>query len=148
MPIPFTKQWRENKKYRNILAKAITTFDAQYKLLKLTGKNIETQRGINIQALGYLEGFIKSAMNRQQLDVYSNNAFGVFMLLYENIWGNELGNRYLKYWLEGDGDHSELERGIRLGGLDFLSCSSTGRQPMGWFSCFADEEEKSESRKA
>jgi hypothetical protein len=44
MPIPFTKRWRENKKYRDILDKAVTTFDAQYKLLKLTGNNIETKK--------------------------------------------------------------------------------------------------------
>ncbi len=104
MPVPFTKQWRENKKYRDILEKAITTFDAQYKLLRLSGKDIETKNGINIQALGYLEGFVKSAMTQQQLDLYSHKAFGVFSLLYEKIWGAELGRRYLEYWVDAMND--------------------------------------------
>lgn len=124
--------------------KAVTTFDAQYKLLKLSGKNIDTKNGINIRALGYLNGFIKSAMKSQQLDMYSPNAFGVFVLLFEKIWGKELGEKYLKYWLhamsqEVGSDDDELQKGIRLGGLDFSSCSKTGKQPMLWFSCFGSE---------
>jgi hypothetical protein len=135
MPLPFTKQWRENKKYRDILDKAITTFDAQYKLLKLTGKDIETSKGINIRALGYLNGFIKSAMDQQQLDLYNRNAFEVFRLLYEKIWGVELGKRYLEYWLNAMNENGDARA------LDFRFCASTGKQPMGWMSCFAGHEE-------
>jgi hypothetical protein len=148
MPIPFTKQWRENKKYRDILEKAIVTFDAQYKLLRLTGKDIETKNGINIRALGYLEGFLECAMEQQQLDLCSPKAFGLFSLLYEKIWGAELGRRYLEYWIGAMNDkgsnsrRQELNKGYLLGADEFRFCTSTGKQPMGWMSCFINDDLK------
>ena len=63
--------------------RVVRTFDAQYKLLKLTGKNIETKNGINKRALGYLDGFIKAAMRAQQLDIASEHAFTIFRMVYE-----------------------------------------------------------------
>jgi hypothetical protein len=142
MPLPFTKRWSENRKYRRILNAAIITFDAQYKLLSLAGRHLETTNGINLRALAYLNGFLKSAMNDQKLDVYNANAFGVFSLLYEEIWGKESGRRYLEIWLNAmaEANQRDLEEGTELGALDFQYWANTGKQPMGWLSCFSNKE--------
>jgi hypothetical protein len=112
-----------------------------YKLLKLTGKNIETDKGINKQALGYLEGFTKAAMREQQLDVASERAFAVFRMFYEKVFGRETGERYLEYWTNSISD-AETQNGVEIGALDFSSFSNTGRPPTGWYRCFKDEDEK------
>jgi len=74
MAMPFSKQWKDEKKYEAILEKAITTFDAQYKLLKVSGKNIETTKGVNKRALEYLLTYLHCAMRVQQLDPISEKA--------------------------------------------------------------------------
>jgi hypothetical protein len=142
MPLPFTKRWSENRKYRTILNAAITTFGAQYKLLSIAGRNLETTNGINLRALAYLNGFLKSAMNNQKLDVCNANAFGVFSLLYREIWGKESGRRYLEFWLNAidEANQRDVEEGTELGALDFQYSANTGKQPMGWLSCFSDKE--------
>jgi hypothetical protein len=61
------------------MRRSVSIFDPPYKLLKLTGKNIETDKGINKRALGYLEGFIKAAMRAQQLDIASEHASAFFL---------------------------------------------------------------------
>ena len=142
MPLPFTKRWSENRKYRKILNAAITTFGAQYKLLSIAGRNLETTNGINLRSLAYLNGFLKSAMNNQKLDVYNANAFGVFSLLYREIWGKESGRRYLEFWLNAmdEANQRDVEEGTELGALDFQYSANTRKQPMGWLSCFSDKE--------
>jgi hypothetical protein len=69
MSIPVSKRWRTARKCNDIADKVITTFDAQYKLLKMQGKDIETKKGINKRALGYFDGFIYSAAKSQHVDV-------------------------------------------------------------------------------
>jgi hypothetical protein len=86
-------------------------------------------------------------MKSKQLDLNNANAFGVFALLYEKIWGKELGRRYLEMFFaatidEGNADSEEWIEGIELGVSDFLYSSRSGLQPMRWFSCFRDEDEK------
>lgn len=71
MSIPFTKRWRTSRKYKATMDEVVKTFDAQCKLLARMGKGIETEKGINNRALGYLGGFIQSALSVQLLDAKS-----------------------------------------------------------------------------
>ena len=121
--------------------RAISTFDAQYKLLKLVGKNIETKKGINKRALGYLDGFIKAAMREKQLDIASEHAFAVFRMIYERVFGKESGENYLGYSTDSISD-DETQNGVEIGAFDFSFWSQTGREPKGWYGCFRDEDEK------
>jgi|SRR5579863_1236700 len=141
MPIPFTRRWYEARAYRDILWKAVFTFDAQYKLVVLSKRSIATKDGINIRALGYLNGFIKSALDRRQLDIRSDEAYAVFEALYQTLWGKKVGRIYFEYFIDAMNgeiavDKDELREGIELGTLDFLRSAQTGMQPTGWFSCF------------
>jgi hypothetical protein len=140
MLMPFSKRWKTARKYNVVMHRAVRIFDAQYKFIKLTGKNIETKRGINKRGLGYLEGYIKSAMKAQQLDMTGEHAFAVIKELFEKIWGKELGERYFEYWTSTMND-DETKNGAESGGLDFSVSSTTGRPPTGWYGCFKNEEE-------
>ena len=141
MSMPFSKRWRTARKYKAVVRRSVSIFDPQYKLLKLTGKNIEIDKGINKRALGYLEGFTKAAMIAQQLDVASEHAFAVFRIFYETVFEKEAGERYLEYWTRSIND-DETQNGAEIGTLDFSIFSNTGRPPTGWYRCFRDEDEK------
>ena len=141
MPIPLSKQWRTTRKSNGIVQKSVRVFDAQYKFVKLTGKDIETKKGINKRALGYLEGFMRSAMRAQQLKIAREDAVAVFASLLEKLWGKELGVRYFEYWKVSMND-DETKNGAETRGLDFSFSSTTGRQPKGLYGCFKDEEEE------
>ena len=143
MSIPFSKRWRTARKYNAIMHRVVRTFDAQYKLLKLTGKNVETKNGINKRALGYLDGFIKAAMRAQQLDIASEHAFEVFQMFYERDFKKEAGEKYLEYWTRSIND-DETQNGAEIGALDFSYFSNTGRPPTGWYRCFRDEDDNGE----
>ena len=123
--------------------RVVRTFDAQYKLLKLTGKNVETKNGINKRALGYLDGFIKAAMRAQQLDIASEHAFEVFQMFYERVFKKEAEEKYLEYWTRSIND-DETQNGAEIGALDFSYFSNTGRPPTGWYRCFRDEDDNGE----
>src|SRR5258705_8616797 len=133
MSIPFSKKWRTARKCNDIANKAIATFDAQYKLLQMKGKCIETRLGINKKALGYLDGFIYSAADAQRLDIKHPYVSAIFIRLYHHLWGEEAGRSYLNCSLQRD---DEMTTGSKIGAADFRFCSQTGRQPMGWFGCF------------
>lgn len=135
MPVPFTKEWHENKKYRDIFEKAVTTFGGQYELLKKTG-----DVKVSTRAVGYLDGFVKSAMKQQGLEINSRKAFNIFCALYEKIWGFEQGKRHLEHWInvrenESHPELDELDKGIALGVIAFQA-----RKPVGWMSCFDHED--------
>jgi len=119
--------------------KAVRTFDAQYKLLTRMGKSIETKRGINNRALSYLGGFIQSAFRAQHLDVESRHAFAIFMLVYEQLWGEEAGKTYLAHWVDSLND-DETQAGTLIGTEDYWFCSRMNKQPIRWFGCFEDSE--------
>jgi hypothetical protein len=121
--------------------RVVRTFDAQYKLLKLTGKNVETKNGINKRALGYLDGFIKAAMRAQQLDIASEHAFAVFRMFYEKVFEKEAGERYLEYWTRSIND-DEMQNGAKIGALDFSYFSNNDRPPTGWYRCFRDDDDR------
>ena len=121
--------------------RVVRTFDAQYKLLKLTGKNIETKNGINKRALGYLGGFIKAAMRAQQLDIASEHAFEVFQMFYERVFKKEAGEKYLEYWTRSIND-DETQNGAEIGASDFSYFSNNDRPPTGWYRCFRDDDDR------
>jgi hypothetical protein len=85
-----------------IADKVITTFDMQYRLLKMQGKDIETKKGINKRALGYFDGFIYSAAKSQDIDVKHPYVSAIFIRLFTKLWGEEKGRRYLHCSLEFD----------------------------------------------
>jgi hypothetical protein len=132
MSIPFSEKWRTARKCNTLTDKAIATFDAQYRLLKMQGKSIETTNGINKRALGYLDGFIGSAAKAQGLDLKHPYVSAIFIRLYHHIWGEEAG-RFLLSSLEFD---DEMRAGCTIGATDFRFSSQTGMQPTGWFGCF------------
>jgi hypothetical protein len=141
MPILFGKHWRPGRKYNGIVQKVVSAFNAQYKFIKLTGKDIETKKGINKRALGYLEGFMRSAMRAQQLEIASEDAVAIFASLLEKLWGKGLVVLYFEYWKVSMND-DETKNGAKTGGLDFSFSSTTGRQPKGLYGCFKDEKEE------
>jgi hypothetical protein len=141
MPIPLSKQWRTTRKSNGIVQKSVKVFEAQYKFIKFPGKDIETTKGINKRALGYLEGFMRSAMRAQQLEITNEDAIAVFASLLEKLWGKELGVRYFEYWKVSMKD-DETKNGAKTGGMDFSFSSTTGRQPKGLYGCFKDEKEE------
>jgi hypothetical protein len=110
-------RWRTVRKYNAIMRRAVSTFDTQYKFLKLTGKNIETKKGINKRALGYLEGYVKAAMKAQQLDIANADAIAVFVILYKKVLGEEAGEKYFEYWT-GSINDDETQNGVEIGALD------------------------------
>ena len=138
MPMPFSKQWKDEKKYEAILEKAITTFDAQYKLLKVSGKNIETTKGVNKRALEYLSTFLHCAMRAQQLDPISEKAAQIKQKLFEKLWGSEATLRYTKELIDASPNDEEIKEGRRRAVMAYRDAAQTGNQPMGWFACFDD----------
>ena len=139
MPIPASKQWKDEKEYEAILEKAIITFDAQYKLLKVSGKNIETTKGINKRALEYLLTFLHCAMRAQQLDPTSEKARQIQQRLFEKLWGSEATLRYIKELIAADQNNDEeLKDGRSRAVMAYRQAAQTGNQPMGWFACFDD----------
>jgi hypothetical protein len=139
MPIPFSKQWKDEKKYEAILEKAITTFDAQYKLLKVSGKNIETTKGVNKRALEYLGMFLHCAMREQQLDPTSEKAAQISGRLFEKLWGSEATLRYVQEFMAARRNNGEELKEVQLrAAMDYNYAAQTGNQPMGWFACFED----------
>ena len=138
MPMPFSKQWKDEKKYEAILEKAITTFDAQYKLLKVSGKNIETTKGVNKRALEYLLTYLHCAMNAQQLDPISEKAAQIKQKLFEKLWGSEATLRYTKELIDAGPNDKEVKEGRLRAVMAYRQAAQTGNQPMGWFACFDD----------
>jgi hypothetical protein len=138
MPIPFSKQWKDEKKYEAILEKAIITFDAQYKLLKMSGKNIETTKGVNITALEYLLMFLHCAMREQQLDPESEKAAQIKRRLFEKLWGSEATLRYAKALVAAQLKEDELRPVRERAAMDYEYAAKRGKQPMGLLACFGD----------
>lgn len=134
MPIllPFS---REKRAFRDILNKAIQTFGAQYQLLLLQGKAIETKDGVNTGALAFLMGFIREAAGARRLESVWGTE--ICLRVYKQLWGESTGERYFDCLVDAtDHDDPEVKRGFDLGALYFRHASETGQQPLGWFECF------------
>jgi hypothetical protein len=137
LSIPFTRRWRTARKYNAIRDEVVRTFDAQYKLLAHMGKGIEAEKGINNRALGYLGGFIQSAMRVQLLDAMNQDAFATFASVYEKLWGKRTGSRYFAHWIRVLNDE-EARNGRAIGIEDYWHCMRTKQPPVRWVKCFAD----------
>jgi hypothetical protein len=120
------KDWRTRRRYQ-VVINAVTAFlDPKFKLYAAAGCQISDEKGNLIRMpIGYLAGFTQMAMREKKLEHKGPYAFGTLKLVFQKIWGSEIGNKCLDCWI-GNMNDAQILAGYKLGVDDCMAASRLG----------------------